>query len=110
MYSGRPGIQRYGKSDGNIEDKFEALVSDMREKADRIGKYGDVQRYDAEHKDSPIGYTYVFINEVLSMLGDDSVDTKRISSAMISLLSEGRSSGYRIFVISQSQRRDTAKG
>lgn len=83
----------------------------MRDKSERIGKYGSVERYDTEHSGNPIGFTYVVLNEALSLFSNESSsETKRIASALVSLLCEGRACGYRIHLLSQSLRADSLSG
>ena len=109
----RSWIFRYVRKNGNWEfaDRLESLVADMREKLEKVGKYGNVERYDHANPEDKIGYTYVFINEALSLFSNESAsETKKIASALIALLCEGRACGYRIHLLTQSLRGDSLKG
>lgn len=112
-YEGRDHhwIYLYKKKDGEFAKELENDVQEMRKTASKVGKYGNVTRYNQEIGHAPIPETYIFLNEALSLFADESSqETKRIANALISLLAEGRASGYHIFIISQSLRWDTLKG
>ena len=82
----------------------------MRKTASKVGKYGNVTRYNQEMAHDPIPETYIFLNEALSLFADEnSQDTKRIALALISILAEGRASSIHTLLLSQSLRWDTLK-
>lgn len=104
-------IHHFQKKDGQFAQKFEDLVSKMRAITNKVWKYGNVDVHDKAHPKEAIGHTYIFVNEVLSLFSNDSSDeTKRISSALITLLAEWRASWFHIFLLSQSLRGDILKG
>lgn len=105
-------IYHFQKKAGQFVQQLEELVSQMRSIAtNRVWKYGNVDAHDKAHPKEPIGHTYIFINEILSLFSNDSSDeTKRISSAVITLLTEWRASWFHTCLISQSLRGDTLKG
>ncbi len=112
-YEGREnhGIYLYKKKDGEFWKQFEDDLQEVRKLASKVGKYGNVTRYNQEIGHIPIPETYLFLNEALSLFADEnSQETKRISSALISILAEGRASWYHVILISQSLRWDTLKG
>lgn len=112
-YEGREHhwIYLYKKNDGEFAKELENDVQEMRKTASKVGKYGNVTRYNQEISHTPIPETYIFLNEALSLFADESSqETKRIANALISLLAEGRASSYHLTIISQSLRGDTLKG
>lgn len=111
-YEGREHhwIYLYKKKDGEFAKELENEVQEMRKIASKVGKYGNVIRYNQEIGHTPIPETYIFLNEALSLFADESSqETKRIANALISILAEGRSSWYHVILISQSLRGDTLK-